>query len=383
MPDNIYKRGSIWWGRATLAGREHKVSLHTNSRAEALKRVRVWKDRIDEARFYGEATHTYIEAVVRWQREYLPHSVRKGTARRYITSLRMLNARFSELTVNAVTKKQIAAYISERTGQGVSNATIRRDLTALSSILSCCVGWGWLDSNPAKEFDRSIIKERRELPTLPTWYDIATAIQGCPEMMGRLLLVLYQTGMRLNEAGALEHNRINYMDNTAVLFRTKNGQPRAVPLGEGCLATLRSTPRHLCSEAVFWHSVSDRYGNQIASHYRNLSTNLAKIIRASKNTFRVHDLRHRFAVDWIERCKAERGTVDLYALQQIMGHSSIKVTEGYLRFRLLPENWPHKPLHSMSYAEVMRFKLPPRTAQNAAQVQRFSRKNDKAINNLA
>lgn len=46
----------------------------------------------------------------------------------------------------------------------VTNATLRRDLTALSSLLHACVGWGWRDDNPARTWDRSHIKERRDPP---------------------------------------------------------------------------------------------------------------------------------------------------------------------------------------------------------------------------
>ena len=46
--------------------------------------------------------------------------------------------------------------------KGVSNATRRRDLTAVSSVLRFAVSQGWRDDNPAKEWDRSVIRERRD-----------------------------------------------------------------------------------------------------------------------------------------------------------------------------------------------------------------------------
>ena len=46
--------------------------------------------------------------------------------------------------------------------------------------------------------------------------------------------------------------------------------------------------------------------------------------------FRFHDLRHIFAVNYL------RDGGDIYALQQLLGHRSIKTTEAYLDF-LTPE----------------------------------------------
>ena len=40
--------------------------------------------------------------------------------------------------------------------------------------------------------------------------------------------------------------------------------------------------------------------------------------------FRIHDLRHAFAVRWLE------AGGNIYRLQKHLGHSSIKTTEGYL-----------------------------------------------------
>jgi integrase len=46
--------------------------------------------------------------------------------------------------------------------------------------------------------------------------------------------------------------------------------------------------------------------------------------------FRIHDLRHAFAVRWLE------AGGNIYRLQKHLGHSSIKTTEGYLDH--LPED---------------------------------------------
>jgi integrase/recombinase XerD len=59
--------------------------------------------------------------------------------------------------------KTVADYVSDRSGK-VSNATIRRDLTALSRLMAACVSWAWRTDNPARDYDWS---ERRDPIALP------------------------------------------------------------------------------------------------------------------------------------------------------------------------------------------------------------------------
>ena len=58
--------------------------------------------------------------------------------------------------------------------------------------------------------------------------------------------------------------------------------------------------------------------------YRNFASNYAQQKMDHKFTFRFHDLRHKFAVDYLRRGG------NIYDLQRILGHSSIKTTELYL-----------------------------------------------------
>jgi integrase/recombinase XerD len=83
---------------------------------------------------------------------------RHGTLKRYLVSLGQLRGILDELFVDEITPRTIAQ-IGRR--PGVSNATRRRDITAVSVVLRWCVSQNWREDNPAAVWDRSIIKERR------------------------------------------------------------------------------------------------------------------------------------------------------------------------------------------------------------------------------
>ena len=199
---------------------------------------------------------------------------------------------------------------------------IRRDLTALSTILRSCVGWGWLESNPARDFDRSHIKERRDPIRLPTDENVTQLLAICPPPFAACIKVLAATGMRQEEAVSLEWSQVDLKRCEILLTRTKSSRARIIPLYDplcsDAVSTLSYTAPHYRSPYVFWHADGQRY--------QNFSSLFSRRVRAVGLRFRAHDLRHKFAVDYL------RATGDIYRLSKILGHASVKTTEIYLQF---------------------------------------------------
>jgi integrase len=320
MAGNLYRRGRTWWGRIQVGGREHRKSLRTAIRSEAAKRLDAWRKEISHFAFYGENRHTWKEAVVKWAAEIAPGSVKPGTFKRYMVSLGQLGPHLEKLYVDEITLRKIAEIVSARKRAKATNATVRRDLTAMSQVLRACVAWGWRDDNPAKNWDRSIIGEKRDPIRLPTPEEIDEAVALVPAMVGRMVRLAQYTGMRENEIVTLEHYQIR--GDVLDLSKTKTSRPRAVPLSSEAVGTLTGTPRHITSRLVFWHDDGEPF--------RNFSTAFSAQKRAHGIKFRFHDLRHFFAVWYLRRGG------NIYDLQQVLGHTSIKTTEMYLDY-LTPE----------------------------------------------
>jgi integrase len=316
MPRNLYRRGATWWGRVQVAGTEHRRSLRTGDRAEAAQRFRAWQAELERRAHFGMARHTWQEAVTRYVAEIMPNAVKAGTAARYLTSFRMVDPILGSLHLDQIDRRTMAKIAGRK---GPTNATRRRDLTAVSQVLRAAVSWEWIDHNPAIEFDRSLIRERRDPIRLPTDDEIAALIGACPSPMLRALVrTLLWTGLRLEEAASLQRRQVDFARQAITLERTKSGHPRTVPMSAQVSGTLQALPVRLGCPFVFWHGDGERF--------RNLSSRLAAIGARAGVRFRRHDLRHRFAVDYL------RASGSIYDLQQILGHASIKTTEIYLAF---------------------------------------------------
>lgn len=249
--------------------------------------------------------------------------------RRYLTSVAMLDAEFGQAKLGEITSQRIARYISRRSGT-VSNATIRRDLTALSRLLSSCIAWGWISDNPARTFDRTIIREKSKPLAIPTDAGVDAFLASCPPPMAAILRLLDATGMREMEAVRLERSAVDFERQQITLRHTKSGRPRALnwrtPGGDAgpALSTLEDGE----TEFLFPNRAGVPYAH-FAEDFGNVIRRLvAKRAMAGETfvRFRVHDLRHRFAIRWL------KAGGDIYRLSRHLGHTSVKTTEGYLRF---------------------------------------------------
>jgi integrase/recombinase XerD len=198
MPSNLYRRGRTWWGRVQLAGRDVRRSLRTRDRAEAARRLKAWLEEVSRRR-WGAERHSWKEAVVKWAAEVKP-GLKESTGKRYQVSLRQVSPILEPLYLDEIDLKTIGR-IAGRSGP--SNATRRRDLTAVNSVLRSCVGSGWLERNPALEYDRSLIRERRDPIVLPDVDEVEQLIKRAHAVakldggtLGYLVAFLRQSGRR-------------------------------------------------------------------------------------------------------------------------------------------------------------------------------------------
>src|SRR3546814_16107857 len=89
--------------------------------------------------------------------------------------------------------------------------------SAVSRVLASCVMHGDLEENPAKEFDKEMIRERRSPRALPPDDEVAAYVVACPGNLARLVRCLRETGLRLDEAVLLERRQVRGRDRKSVV----------------------------------------------------------------------------------------------------------------------------------------------------------------------
>lgn len=342
---NLTWRNGVAYARIQVDGQDKRVSLHTRDRKEAESRVKEIQDDADRIRSGEGPRVTYEDAVVSWI-ETGYGGVKPGTAERYKISLRMLDEHFAGRLLDKITRKTIGEFVRKRVGAGVSHATVRRDLTALSRLFSSAVAMGYTDHNPAREWDRTVIKERREPIERPDMRSVAAFIAAAPFPINHLTEFLLENGSRLEETADLLRGNIDRNAGQATFTKTKATRPRTLTLSAAAVAVLAKIPApNLPSPFVFWNPDSGVSTNRknaegkITVHgprLRNLSRRASDIHAAAERQakaegwayrrFRLHDLRHEYAIRWLEAGRS------IYTLQKHLGHTSVKTTEIYLDF---------------------------------------------------
>lgn len=325
MAGNLYRRGQTWWGRITVARKEYRGSLHTRNRVEAVKRLEKWREEVGRAKFYGAQRLTWDAAVLNYTEGDMA-AVAASTAKRYLVSFRQVRQHLEQYHLDEIGPRQITELVKARRADGATNATINRDLTAVSRVMAAGLGKGANDHNPAKDYDRSLNRERREPIDLPTWAEVAAAIEKAPTVLwGQIMDYASKTGMRENEILTLEKRRVELQRRAVTLHRTKGKRLRVVPLSGPVLED--AIP---ILEAAMKRGHDLVFGRAGHAELKNFPSRFAVWRRKHGIRFRFHDLRHLFAVTYLQRGG------NIYDLQRILGHASIKTTELYLDY-LTPE----------------------------------------------
>lgn len=328
MSENLYRRGRTWWARFSVLGVEYRRSLHTPVRAEAKRRLENLKKQVDnEARFNIPNPRSFADAVDSWSK-HETSDLNKKTVRRYLTSLKQLWRHLAELDVHRIDTAVLRDVIKARRVEGATTATIKRDLTAVSSVLNHAIAERWTDANAALSIK---LKEKRDPIVLPVQTEIDEVKAKCPKRFADAIDFAIETGMRLEEIFDLRYRQIG--TDAITVERAKHRGLRVIPLTAKARKIIDRQAQHITAPHIFRQDSGKRWATP-SSSFRDIRARAQKAAQKEGREFvgfRFHDLRHLFAVRYL---KTKRGTI--YDLQQVMGHSSIKTTEGYLKY-LTPE----------------------------------------------
>jgi len=139
-----------------------------------------------------------------------------------------------------------------------------------------------------------------------------------------LILLLLDTGLRIDEALKLERRRVN-LDNLVLAVLGKGGKERQIPFSLELRKVLYRWMRALGDSAPCQLVFISRSG--LALSYRNVTRDIQRVCRHAGVASHVHPhlFRHQFAATYI------RQGGDIYRLSRLLGHSAITTTQIYLR----------------------------------------------------
>jgi integrase len=146
------------------------------------------------------------------------------------------------------------------------------------------------------------------MKTLETWPN--------PRAVMIIKFALY-SGKRRGEILNMKWDDVDLQNGLLTLSQTKANKKQTLPINKRCMSILTKAQDVRISDYVF----STRTG-LFYNGFGNVWNNVRR--RAGLEGFRFHDLRHTYA-----SYLASSGKVDIYTLKELLGHSTIEMTQRY------------------------------------------------------
>ena len=267
---------------------------------------------------YGLETGVSKTKIEEFARTYLDRRQHLKSRRRDNLSVRTLLRFFKGKQLKAIDAAVIEDYIAWRRSEGVSNATINRELACLKRMYNLAIRWKEVRHNPVTSID--MLKEPPGRTRFLYEDEANRLIQAANPYFRPVIITALNTGMRLGEILSLSWQSVHLESVVSPYIEvsvSKNNRKRHIPLTGTMTALfrgLKAQRRH--SRYVFVSSNGEPYKCIKKVWHTALR-------RAGIEDFRFHDLRHTFASHFIMRGG------DLLSLKEILGHTTLKMVERY------------------------------------------------------
>ncbi len=252
--------------------------------------------------------------------EYLKWAKRQRSYKSKIYAVSQLIEDMGNVPMNQITLKFIEQWQTERReDRGNSHATINRYLSLLKHMYTKAFDWKMVSEKTChivhgvKKLEEN--NERlRYLSSEESWQ----LIEECDNHLKPIVITALYTGMRKEEILSLTWDKVDLENRKIKLDITKSGKRREIHIVDTLYETLKNLRTRIDVPYVF-HDVKGR-------RYKDIKRSFASAMERAKITnFRFHDLRHTFASQYI------MATGSIRALQEVLGHSSLKMVLRYAK----------------------------------------------------
>ena len=240
----------------------------------------------------------------------------------------------------------LRGYYAQLTADGISSNSSQTYIRALRTFLSFCYEQDYISVDLPRKFKLPKAK-RKEIDVLSDMELNQLFSSFNPRYLVHLrnhciCALMVDSGLRMNEVVTLRMSMVKLTEGYAIVDG-KGNKERIVPLG---MATRRLLRKYLArrpaiaeTEYVFLMSdLSPISINTMKQFFRKLKK------RTGIDRIHAHLLRHTFATRYLENGG------DMYALQQILGHTSLEMVKRYVHtthHKIVPKFSNYSPLDNL------------------------------------
>jgi integrase len=352
-----------WWARLTTGidtqGRQKRKAFYGRTRLDVQKKLTAALNEKNSGTYFEPAKITVESWINTWLAQYKKQSVKPTTFISYrARAIHHINPIIGHLKLKSLRRVTIQKMINELAAQDLSPETIKGVYNTLHAALHQAVKNDLILQNAASDIVLPKMNKKPVQVFSPEQQKLF--IEKAREAhQGRMFILDLGTGLRIGELIGLKWSDINMEEAVLRVNRTLNiiqdsgtpqakwiktfGSPktatsvRSIPLLPDLIVLLREIKREqeetLTVQGKTFESdhlvFSTRKGGPLDP--RNMQRAFGHILQqAGLRGFHIHSLRHTFATRGLE------SGVELRVMQELLGHSSIKVTAD-LYTHVLPD----------------------------------------------
>jgi site-specific recombinase XerD len=287
---------------------------------------------------------TYLTYITKKEQDQTPDNTLRKARQIILLFLTYL----SDLGLNGISElnrnhiKDFTAYLStsenEESGKQYKVSTVNRYLTEVQSFL----GYLYKDKLIAGHFEVTKVRGVDSINrNILTRKEIAALFKLEPvnlyqAMYKVIVVLLYATGLRINEVLSLKLKDIDFTAGNLIVFEVKTNKERFVEIGEVGIDYLKLYLEHIRSKVCYDYKTSDYV---FTSHYQGKKLypqtvnhyirRFCKKVKIDKN-ISCHSFRHSYGTHLLE------GGLGIKEVSALLGHRDLVSTERYTR--LSPEH---------------------------------------------
>lgn len=351
---SISKRpDGTWWARITIGktpeGKQKRKAFYGKTRKEVQEKLTAALNDLNNNTYIEPSKMTLEQWMYIWLRDYKKPSVKMKTYAAYEAQVKNhIIPELGNYTLSALRNDMVQRFVNGLSDKGLKSLTVERIVGILKAALVQAVDNGLIAKSPATRVKMPAPQERTpRVLTVPEQEVFMKAAKN--HRNGEIFLLILGTGLRIGEALALTWNDIDFENAILSVNRTQieycehvNGETiyhrtynspktktskRKIPLIPVLitmllnLKTQREEEKQRFKDAYQDNNLifCNYYG--VSLSYSAISDKLHDICKeADLEGVHPHTLRHTFATRGLEN------GVELKVMQELLGHSSIKMT---------------------------------------------------------
>jgi integrase/recombinase XerC len=256
---------------------------------------------------------------------------------------------YSSLNIREISSSVVRSWLASLKEDKAASKTINRKISALKSFFKYLLKMNNVEFSPMTSVSSLKISrrlpsfiEQKDMNTLFKYVDFPETWEGKTNYL--LLMIFYQTGIRLSELINLKESQVD-KSNSTIKVLGKGNKERVIPVNNRLLKAIDdyiSEKKIFFKELVSIHLLVSKKGKSL---YPKYVYNIVKKYLGDVSTNErksPHVLRHSFATH------LTNNGADINAIKELLGHSSLASTQIYTHNSIEKLKEVHKLAHPKS-----------------------------------